>query len=74
MPDIISRKDALARSLVRYFTGKRCTYGHIAEHWTSNGNCVECAQAVRQTPQRKEFMRLYARRRVLGTIKVAQTV
>jgi hypothetical protein len=74
MPEIISRKDALARGLTRYFTGNPCKHGHLSERRTDTGNCIECHRLAQQTPRRKEYMRLYARRRVLGTIKVAQTV
>ncbi len=39
---IISRKEALAKGLKRYFTGLPCPKGHIAERLTSNFNCIEC--------------------------------
>ena len=26
----------------KFFTGKPCKNGHIAEHWNYNGMCVEC--------------------------------
>ncbi len=42
MPEIISRKDAKAKGLKRYFTGKPCKHGHIAEKTTVNGSCVDC--------------------------------
>ena len=41
--EIVSRKEALERGLKRYFTGKPCKNGHIAERFVSNGRCVECA-------------------------------
>jgi len=41
---IISRKQAKEKSLKRYFTGKLCKYGHIAERQTSNGRCLICAK------------------------------
>ena len=28
----------------RYFTGKPCMNGHVAQRYTSNHNCVECAK------------------------------
>ena len=40
--DIISRSQALQSGSRRYFTGKPCKSGHIAERYTSKGNCVEC--------------------------------
>ncbi|WP_175712185.1 hypothetical protein [Burkholderia ambifaria] len=42
---IIDRKDAAARGHVRYFTGKPCIAGHVAERYTRNGGCVECVKA-----------------------------
>jgi hypothetical protein len=41
MPEIISRKDAVARGLNRYFTGKPCSIGHISERYISK-NCRQC--------------------------------
>jgi hypothetical protein len=43
MTEIITRAEAKARGLKRYFTGKPCrNKGHVAERLTSNGNCMEC--------------------------------
>ncbi len=39
---IISREQARKCSLKRYFTGWKCTAGHVAECYTSNMECVEC--------------------------------
>lgn len=39
---IILRREALALGLPRYFTGKPCKHGHIAERGTSRGECREC--------------------------------
>ena len=39
---IISRQEALARGLNRYFTGKPCRWDHLAERHTSNSDCVHC--------------------------------
>ncbi len=44
MPNIISRKDAKAYGLVRYFTGKPCKHGHVAERHTCNSSCVDCGK------------------------------
>lgn len=39
---VISRDEAqLARSPV-YFTGKRCSRGHVALRWTNNYTCTAC--------------------------------
>lgn len=41
----ISRKDAKARGLKRYFTGKECSSGHVAERFCSSCACVVCARS-----------------------------
>lgn len=43
LPEIISRKDAIAKGLKRYFLNKPCKRGHIAEQNTKGG-CIECAK------------------------------
>lgn len=40
--DIISRAEARARKLKRYFTGRPCKYGHLAERNLACGLCEEC--------------------------------
>ena len=44
----ISREEAKKKDLKRYFTGIPCKYGHIAERFTSNRRCVECANASKK--------------------------
>lgn len=54
--EIISRKDALAKGLKRYFTGKPCKYGHISERRISS-DCIACGVAFgtrRQAEQRQK--------------------
>ncbi len=38
----ITRDEAKALGLKRYFTGKPCKYGHISEHRVSGAHCVGC--------------------------------
>lgn len=40
--DEISRKDAIEKGLMRYYTGKRCRNGHLSERYTSTRVCIEC--------------------------------
>jgi len=40
--EIVSRKDARALGLKRYFTGKPCKRGHVAERRVSIKGCVLC--------------------------------
>lgn len=42
----ITRKNAQFAGLPRYFTGKPCKNGHIAERYTGNKTCCECANAT----------------------------
>ena len=43
--EVISRAEAKALGRKRYFTGKSCKYGHVAERQVPNGNCCECHRA-----------------------------
>ena len=43
MTIIISQKEAMARGLKRYFTGKPCKHDHIAERMVTSGHCMKCA-------------------------------
>lgn len=45
---IISREEARALGLQRYFTGKPCKQGHISERYLSQSTCVACAFEQRQ--------------------------
>jgi hypothetical protein len=45
-PEIITRGQARAQGLLRYYTGKPCKRGHIAERQVSNLTCMECDRAV----------------------------
>lgn len=42
MNEIIDRKMAIAMGLKRYFTGKPCCRGHVAERVVSSKSCMEC--------------------------------
>lgn len=39
---IVTRKDAINLGLPRYFTGRVCKHGHLAERHTINLTCCEC--------------------------------
>ena len=40
--EIIRRKDAIKKGLVRYFTGKPCPRGHISERTIYGNACLTC--------------------------------
>ena len=39
---IVSRAEAKAAGLKRYFTGEPCKHGHVAERFVSNWDCAQC--------------------------------
>lgn len=45
---LISRREARARGFIRYFTGKPCKHGHIADRRVSDCACNECSRAQYQ--------------------------
>lgn len=51
---IATRAQARGAQLTRYFTGKPCKHGHIAERLTVNGSCVVCTQARRLAAYRAD--------------------
>lgn len=48
--ELISRQEAKAQGLKRYFTGEPCKYGHVSEQRVSNRCCCACERARQQTP------------------------
>jgi 5-methylcytosine-specific restriction endonuclease McrA len=46
---IISRKEARAQGLKRFFTGKPCKYGHIAERFVTTEHCMACHRLRERT-------------------------
>lgn len=45
MNQVTTMLDAKAAGLTRYFTGKPCKYGHVAERSVASRMCVTCAQS-----------------------------
>jgi hypothetical protein len=41
-PEIISRREAIARGLAKFYTGEPCKHGHTTERYTCNGGCIGC--------------------------------
>jgi hypothetical protein len=56
---ILSLKTAKARGLKRYFTGKPCKHGHVAERRTANRVCMECRRLYDKSPEGRKWRRLY---------------
>lgn len=42
MPATISRMNAYAKGLRRFYTGVPCKHGHVAERFVGNGGCTRC--------------------------------
>jgi hypothetical protein len=55
---LLTRQEALAIGYVRYYTGKPCKHGHVAERYTKWRKCVEC-NAVKLAKTPKETRQKY---------------
>ena len=60
--EIVTRKQMLALKLSKYFTGKPCKHGHVAERW-ADGHCVVChvrtmANSFQNTKDARKEIRL----------------
>ena len=65
--EILSREQAIAQGLKRYFTGRPCSRGHVAERRASNHSCLEChrenqTRLLREDPDYTARQRAAARR------------
>ena len=67
---IISRKDALGKGLLFYFTGKPCNHGHVSKRYCSANRCVDCAK--QKADQLKELRRENRKQKTLSPRKMAQ--
>jgi hypothetical protein len=41
-----TRKEALQKGLVRFYTGKPCSHGHLSERYATTGACIECLRGT----------------------------
>lgn len=51
--ELITRKQAKAKGLKRYFTGVPCKHGHISDRHVSTAACRECARLKSHKKQRE---------------------
>ena len=65
MPKKISIQKAREKKLTRYFTGKKCPKGHIAERLVSSRSCLACLRERSNLWAEKNREKLNARRREL---------
>lgn len=54
-----ARREAMDNGQNKYFTGKACRAGHLAERYVANGHCVLCQSASSKTTEarKKQAMR-----------------
>lgn len=53
--EIISRDDARARGLKRFFTGTPCRRGHISERYVADYTCIECTHMAWRRASVKDY-------------------
>ena len=58
-----SRAEAKSLGLSKYFTGKPCPRGHIAERYTGKGSCVECLAITARSGEKKAYDKAYYQKR-----------
>jgi 5-methylcytosine-specific restriction endonuclease McrA len=64
MFEVISRDSARAQGLPRFFTGKPCKYGHLAQRFVSGRVCCECQKINSQKFAARHPDRIEANRAV----------
>lgn len=57
---VISRAEAKEQGLKRFFTGKQCQHGHVAERLICNGLCIECERIKSKAYYKKNSERIKA--------------
>jgi 5-methylcytosine-specific restriction endonuclease McrA len=68
MTEIISRSDARAAGLKKFFTGVPCKRGHSSERWVRDGKCAVCRLA---TEKRYEDANIEQRRQSSADLRSA---
>jgi len=54
MTELIARADAQAKGFPRYYAGLACKQGNLAERYTANKTCCECANAIANKTKSKD--------------------
>ena len=60
--DIVSRKEAIERGLTRYFTGKACKQGHVAQRQTISATCITCLREASHRNKQNAAAAILAKR------------
>ena len=66
-----TRRDAISAGMKRYFTGKQCISGHIAERLVANGGCLECKR-IHPSNSDEKFNARHARYRKKNAERIRQ--
>lgn len=51
---VVTRADAKAAGLTRWFSGKPCKHGHLSERTTCNGACIACNRLANEALYKAE--------------------
>lgn len=60
---IVTREQAKAEGLTRFFTGKPCKHGHLSQRSTCNGGCLQCNEETTRALYYAETPEQRAKRR-----------
>lgn len=61
MNEVISKANAIALGLTRYFTGRPCKRGHVAQRGTAGGHCCACHADIQSTQRKKHSEKIRQR-------------
>ena len=59
---LISRSEAIAAGLTKYFTGKPCKHGHLCERYVCKWQCIECKASLDRAYEAGNRDRILSRR------------
>lgn len=75
--ELVTRKEAVAQGLKRYFTGHPCKNNHVAERITNSGRCCECnrlsTKAWRELSKNKGNSKDYSTYKVLPDLDILES-
>lgn len=66
----ISRKEAVSRGQITYFTGEECKHGHVAYRYVKNGACSECVKSANGTYSAPDGNARREAKEMMVTVKV----
>jgi len=52
---VVSRSEAKERGMIRYFKGKPCSHGHVAQRVVANGECIQCTRERQRERKRNRY-------------------